>query len=273
MRAPLLVLALLTLPSVASAQNCLSTGTTLTTQSAQAVNSVTAQTAQVSTIQNASTVNVLATNPGGTFFQDGNSDVVKATNPPGIQNVPAITGTVSNQNVVTAVNSTSAPYLTAAQLNQVAVPCATTTNVTNVTNKTVNNATTINNNNTTNTNVVNNATTINNITNMALAESQIREINASFDQRFNAMQAQITYNQLEARRAIAAVAAMAPVLMPSKPGKTVVAVSSGFFLGEAGVGVGVTHRLNTATPIVLFGSYANGGGNAHVTRVGGAFEF
>jgi hypothetical protein len=87
----------------------------------------------VGVVNNATTVNTVATNPGGTFFQNGSlssfvfapggpsgSDVVFATNPPGIQNVQVVSGTPTTQNVVTAVNQTTAPFLTGATLNTTA---------------------------------------------------------------------------------------------------------------------------------------------------------
>jgi hypothetical protein len=78
---------------------------------------------------------------------------------------------------------------------------------------------------------------------------------------------------VEARRGIAATAALSPGIMPSAPGRTTVSVNGGFFHGETGVGVGVSHRLNLSMPVMLYGSYANAGGDGHVGRIGGAFEF
>ena len=79
--------------------------------------------------------------------------------------------------------------------------------------------------------------------------------------------------QREERRGIAAIAALSGVITPSAPGRTTITGSAGFFRGEAGVGVSVAHRFNFATPVVLFGGYANGGGNEHVGRVGLSVEF
>jgi autotransporter adhesin len=77
----------------------------------------------------------------------------------------------------------------------------------------------------------------------------------------------------EARRGIAAAMALAAAPMPSAPGRTTVAVNAGYYHGEAGFGVGISHRFNATVPLVLSGSYANGGGNEHVGRVGMALEF
>ena len=104
------------------------TGAALDTTSGNGVTNVVATTTPVAVINNATTANTIATNPGGFFYQRSNmqfvfpdgtsgSDVVFATNPPGIHNVQVVTGTPSTQNVVTAVNQTTAPFLTGATLN------------------------------------------------------------------------------------------------------------------------------------------------------------
>ena len=85
-----------------------------------AVTNVTATTTPVGVVNNATTVNVPASNPGGTFFLAGGSGNVMATNPPGIQNAQVVSGTPTTQNVVTAVNQTTAPFLTGATLNTTA---------------------------------------------------------------------------------------------------------------------------------------------------------
>jgi hypothetical protein len=66
---------------------------------------------------------------------------------------------------------------------------------------------------------------------------------------------------------------VAPVLMPSAAGKTTVALNSGYYRGETGVGIGTSHRLNLSLPTVVYGSYSNGGGNEHIGRAGLAMEF
>jgi autotransporter adhesin len=78
---------------------------------------------------------------------------------------------------------------------------------------------------------------------------------------------------LEARRGIAAIAALSALVTPSAPGKTTISASAGFFHNQTGVGVTIAHRLNWVTPVVLFGSYGNGGGTEHVGRAGLAVEF
>ena len=87
------------------------------------------------------------------------------------------------------------------------------------------------------------------------------------------LQNEIGNNQTEARRGIVAAVAVAPVLMPSAVGKTTVAISTGFYRGESGVGLGVSHRLNLSYPTVVYGSYSNGGGSEHIGRAGMAVEF
>ena len=77
----------------------------------------------------------------------------------------------------------------------------------------------------------------------------------------------------EVRRAVAATASIAPVIMPSKPGRTTFSVNSGFYQGRSGAGFGFAHRLDVAVPLMVHGGYSNGGGSAHIGRVGMAVEF
>jgi trimeric autotransporter adhesin len=102
---------------------------------------------------------------------------------------------------------------------------------------------------------------------------QLQSTVAGFQSQIGGLQNEITSNQQEARRGIVAAVAVAPVLMPSAPGKTTVAVNTGYYRGETGVGIGISHRLNFAVPTVIFGSYSNGGGVEHVGRAGMAVEF
>src|SRR5262249_28843950 len=81
-------------------------------QTAAAVTAVTPSTASITNITNPTTVNTVAVISPGIFFQNGGSDVVMATNPPGIQNVPVVTGTPTSQTVVKAINQTTAQFLT-----------------------------------------------------------------------------------------------------------------------------------------------------------------
>ncbi|MDP2297968.1 MAG: YadA-like family protein, partial [Pseudolabrys sp.] len=96
---------------------------------------------------------------------------------------------------------------------------------------------------------------------------------SSTNSRMDSLNSRIDTVDQQARRGIAAAAALAPTMMPSKNGKTTVALSTAFYRGEAALSVGVAHRLNTSTPTVVFGSYANGGGSEQVGRVGIAAEF
>ena len=107
----------------------------------------------------------------------------------------------------------------------------------------------------------------------AVNVGQLQSVAAGLQSQIGGLQNQITDNQREARRGIVAAVAVAPVLMPSAPGKTTVAVNTGYYRGEAGVGIGVSHRLNFSVPTVVYGSYSNGGGNEHVGRAGMAVEF
>jgi autotransporter adhesin len=107
----------------------------------------------------------------------------------------------------------------------------------------------------------------------AVNVGQLQSTVSGINSRISTMQGEIAANQQEARRGIAAAVALAPVLMPSAAGKTTVAVSTGFYRGEKGVSLGISHRLNFALPTVVYGSYSNGGGSEHVGRAGLAVEF
>ncbi len=107
----------------------------------------------------------------------------------------------------------------------------------------------------------------------AVNVAQLQSTVSGIGSQIGGLQSQITDNQREARRGIVAAVAVAPVLMPSAPGKTTVAFNTGYYRGESGVGIGVSHRLNFAIPTVVYGSYSNGGGNEHIGRAGMAVEF
>jgi hypothetical protein len=101
---------------------------------------------------------------------------------------------------------------------------------------------------------------------------QLQTMSAGFQNQITGLQGQINVNQTEARRGIAAAVAINSATTPSAPGKTTVSLTSGFFHGETGVGVAVAHRLKTAMPIIVYGGYANSGGE-NIGRVGTALEF
>ena len=107
----------------------------------------------------------------------------------------------------------------------------------------------------------------------AVNVGQLQSVASGFQSQIGGLQTEVTNNQQEARRGIVAAVAVAPVLMPSAIGKTTVAVNTGFYRGEAGVGIGISHRLNLSYPTVIYGSYSNGGGSEHVGRAGMAVEF
>jgi hypothetical protein len=84
---------------------------------------------------------------------------------------------------------------------------------------------------------------------------------------------QLQQTFIQAQRGVAAVAAMANSSMPSAPGRTSWALNGSAFLSEIGGGVSFAHRLNTSTPLAITGAYGNGGGSAHIGRVGLMGEF
>jgi hypothetical protein len=63
------------------------------------------------------------------------------------------------------------------------------------------------------------------------------------------------------------------VTTPIRAGGTTVGVSGGFYLGSSAVGVSAAHRFYSMPGLVVFGSYANGGGNSSGGKVGASYEF
>ena len=55
--------------------------------------------------------------------------------------------------------------------------------------------------------------------------------------------------------------------------KTTITVKGAGYRGEAGAGFTIAHRLDTNMPVLVFGSYSNGGGSEHVVSGGAGFEF
>jgi hypothetical protein len=99
-----------------------------------------------------------------------------------------------------------------------------------------------------------------------------QRIDASMQQLQN-ITAQLQQTVIQTERGVAAVAAMANISMPSAPGRTTWAVNGATFQGEFGGGLSFAHRLNTSVPIAITAAYGNGGGSAHVGRVGLMGEF
>jgi trimeric autotransporter adhesin len=91
--------------------------------------------------------------------------------------------------------------------------------------------------------------------------------------QLQAVQNSVNHTRNEECGGLAAVAAMPPMITPTLPGKFTVAVGTGGFQGQWGVGVTATYRLPLATPAYVGASYGNGGGNENVWRVMGAVEF
>jgi len=79
--------------------------------------------------------------------------------------------------------------------------------------------------------------------------------------------------QAEARRGIAATAALPSVFMPSAPGRTTFAMNGATFAGESAVGLALAHRLNVGMPLMITAGYGSAGYNDHVGRIGFALEF
>jgi autotransporter adhesin len=112
------------------------------------------------------------------------------------------------------------------------------------------------------------------ITNVAAGIAPTDAVNvAQFQSGMSDLSNRIDQVSTEARRGIAAAAAMAPIITPSAPGRTTFTLNSSFYRSQVGVGVGFAHRFDTRIPLIVHGSYANGGGSEHIGRVGMAVEF
>jgi hypothetical protein len=106
--------------------------------------------------------------------------------------------------------------------------------------------------------------------------AQIQQLQNASIQQLQQLQnatAQLQQTVIQTERGVAAVAAMANTSMPSAPGRTTWAVNGATFQGEFGGGLSFAHRLNTSVPIAITAAYGNGGGSAHVGRVGLMGEF
>jgi autotransporter adhesin len=91
--------------------------------------------------------------------------------------------------------------------------------------------------------------------------------------QINGLQSQITSNQTEARRGIAAAVATASAPMPSAPGRLSYQVRASTFEGQGGFGVSLSYRFNTSVPLAFVGGYGNGGGVENTGYVGLQGEF
>jgi hypothetical protein len=105
--------------------------------------------------------------------------------------------------------------------------------------------------------------------NVTVQIQQLQSATAQLQQ----LTAQLQQTVIQTERGVAAVAAMANISMPSAPGRTTWAVNGATFQGEFGGGLSFAHRLNTSVPIAITAAYGNGGGSAHVGRVGLMGEF
>jgi trimeric autotransporter adhesin len=80
-------------------------------------------------------------------------------------------------------------------------------------------------------------------------------------------------NRREARRGIAAAAAIASAPFPSAPGKTSYTANSAIYRGEVAFSASMSHRLDTGSPFALTAAVSHSGGKDTVARVGVAGEF
>lgn len=101
----------------------------------------------------------------------------------------------------------------------------------------------------------------------------VQNLNSRIDQAFQQLNGGVSSSTTQLERGIAAAVALSGVSMPSAPGRTTWAINGAAFQSELGAGVSLAHRLPTSMPIALTAAYGNGGGTAHVGRVGLIGEF
>jgi hypothetical protein len=100
----------------------------------------------------------------------------------------------------------------------------------------------------------------------------LQTVNGRIDQAFQQI-ALLDRQFALLNRGVAASAALGNSFMPSAPGRTSWAVNASTFNGEIGGGFSLAHRLNLNVPVAITAGYSNGGGNAHVGRLGLMGEF
>ena len=83
----------------------------------------------------------------------------------------------------------------------------------------------------------------------------------------------IDHNRNEARRGIAAAAAMTTAPLPSAPGKTSYAANTAYYRGKVAFSLSFAHAIDIGSPFALTAGVAHSGGSDTVGRVGIAGEF
>ena len=95
----------------------------------------------------------------------------------------------------------------------------------------------------------------------------------SAEARLGRIESQMAADRRDARRGIAAAAALAHAPMPSQPGSVTYAANLAGDRTQSAVGASVAWRLRTATPMAITGGLSYGGVRSAVVRVGVAGEF
>ena len=96
---------------------------------------------------------------------------------------------------------------------------------------------------------------------LATANFSPQDIAASLGAQIGTLSSRIETVGTEARRGIAATAAIAQAPTPSAPGHTTFALNGSLYRGEGGVGFAFQHRLSgTSIPVYVSGSFGSGGG-------------
>ena len=90
-------------------------------------------------------------------------------------------------------------------------------------------------------------------------------IGAGFQSQIADLQSQVMGNRTEARRGIAAAAAITPVAVALQPGQSSVSIGGAGYRGEGAISFNFAHRLQTV-PLYLSVGYANGGGSEHIGK-------
>jgi trimeric autotransporter adhesin len=102
---------------------------------------------------------------------------------------------------------------------------------------------------------------------------QLTSIASGFSSQIAGLQSQITSNQIEANRGIAAAVATANAPMPSAPGRLSYQVRASDYEGQAGFGLSLSYRFDTSRPMAFVAGYGSGGGVENTGYVGLQGEF
>ena len=93
------------------------------------------------------------------------------------------------------------------------------------------------------------------------------------DSRLGSMQHEMEAMEVRFAQGIAATTAMAPVQIPSAPGRFTYSFNGASYRGAYAAGGSMMYRLNTKAPMAVGLGFAKGNGKSNTVRLGIAGEF